>query len=124
MENVEKTSGVPVRMLGKTGVRVSVLGLGGYHIGKTSDPEIGIRIIRTAVDEGINLLDNAWCYHEGRSEEIIHEGEPGSISRKKKKSIFWSGQLPQHARAILSGIRRPDAVSCTQIHGEELKEEK
>jgi len=59
------------RTLGKTGVRVTVLALGGYHIGKPSDPEMGVRIIRAAVDEGINFLDNAWCYHDGKSEEIM-----------------------------------------------------
>jgi predicted aldo/keto reductase-like oxidoreductase len=47
------------------------LAVGGYAIGKPADPNTGIRIIRTAIDNGINFLDNAWDYHSGRSEEIM-----------------------------------------------------
>ncbi|HEY3835322.1 MAG TPA: aldo/keto reductase, partial [Bryobacteraceae bacterium] len=55
------------RTLGRTGVKVSAIGLGGYHIGNPSEAE-GIKIIRTAVDRGINFLDNCWDYHDGESE--------------------------------------------------------
>jgi predicted aldo/keto reductase-like oxidoreductase len=58
-------------VLGSTGMRVTVLGVGGYHIGKPTDQKVGVRIIRTAIDEGINFLDNAWCYHQGESERIM-----------------------------------------------------
>jgi aryl-alcohol dehydrogenase-like predicted oxidoreductase len=71
MERGERINGIPTRILGKTGVRVTVLGVGGYHIGKPTDSKVGIRIIRRAIDEGINFLDNARCYHEGRSEQIM-----------------------------------------------------
>ncbi len=71
METIERVNGIPVRTLGKTGVKVTVLGIGGYHIGKLSDRREGIGIIRTAVDEGVNFLDNAWCYNRGRSEETM-----------------------------------------------------
>ncbi len=71
METIERINGIPTRVLGNTGVRLTVLGIGGYHIGKPSDSQVGIRIIRTAIDEGINFLDNAWCYNQGRSEEIM-----------------------------------------------------
>ena len=66
-----QVNGIPTRELGSTGVQVTILGVGGWHIGEPSDPEIGIRIIRTAIDEGINFLDNAWCYHDGESELIM-----------------------------------------------------
>jgi aryl-alcohol dehydrogenase-like predicted oxidoreductase len=56
------------RQLGKTGERVSAIGLGGHHIGRPSDPQEGIRIIRTALDRGMNFLDNCWDYHDGESE--------------------------------------------------------
>lgn len=60
---------VPVRTLGRTGERVSAVGLGGFHIGK---PELSesesIRIIRAAIDNGITFLDNCWDYNEGQSE--------------------------------------------------------
>ena len=63
--------GLPSRTLGKTGIEVSILGVGGWHIGEKRDLELGRRIIRTAVDEGITFMDNAWCYNQGASEHIM-----------------------------------------------------
>jgi aryl-alcohol dehydrogenase-like predicted oxidoreductase len=61
---------MPVRTLGRTGVRVSLIGLGGWHLGfKYLDEELSIRIIRTAIDNGINFMDNCWDYNDGASEE-------------------------------------------------------
>jgi len=57
------------RILGRTGERVSAIGLGGWHIGlKTMPEELSIRIIRSAIDRGVNFLDNSWDYNEGASE--------------------------------------------------------
>jgi predicted aldo/keto reductase-like oxidoreductase len=56
------------RTLGRTGERVSLLGLGGYHIGIQKTVEESIRIIRTAIDRGVTFLDNSWDYNEGQSE--------------------------------------------------------
>ncbi len=64
----EGKNGIPHRTLGRTGETVSVIGLGGYHLGKQSDPDESIRIIRTGIDEGINFLDNCWDYNDGESE--------------------------------------------------------
>ena len=64
-------NGIPTRILGKTGVSVTIIGVGGYHIGKARDPQFAIRLIRTAIDEGINFLDNAWCYNDGDSERFM-----------------------------------------------------
>ena len=61
-------NGIPYRALGRTGEKVSLIGLGGYHLGNQSDPEESIRIIRTGLDEGINFLDNCWDYNGGESE--------------------------------------------------------
>jgi aryl-alcohol dehydrogenase-like predicted oxidoreductase len=56
-------------MLGNTGVQVSAIGLGGYHLGSGKvDEALAIRIIRSAIDRGIDFLDNCWDYNEGRSE--------------------------------------------------------
>jgi predicted aldo/keto reductase-like oxidoreductase len=64
----EPRQGMPYRKLGKTGVEVSALGIGGSHIGgKPTEPE-AIEIIRAALDGGINFLDNCWDYHAGTSE--------------------------------------------------------
>ena len=64
-------SGLPTRALGRTGVRVSILGLGGWHIGAVRDENEAIRIMHTAIDEGLTFFDNAWDYHDGRSEELM-----------------------------------------------------
>src|SRR5579864_8265388 len=59
---------VPRRILGRTGEKVSMVGLGGFHIGSQKDEQESIRIIRTALDNGINFLDNCWDYNGGNSE--------------------------------------------------------
>jgi aryl-alcohol dehydrogenase-like predicted oxidoreductase len=60
--------GMAYRELGRTGEQVSLIGLGGHHIGRFSDDEEAVRLVRTAVDRGITFLDNAWDYHDGLSE--------------------------------------------------------
>jgi len=64
---MEVRGGMPYRALGRTGEKVSAIGLGGYHIGVPSEEE-GLRLIRTAIDRGINFMDNCWDYHNGGSE--------------------------------------------------------
>ena len=50
-------------------MKLTVIGLGGWHIGFTRIPEKeSVRIVRTAIDQGINFMDNSWDYNEGRSE--------------------------------------------------------
>ena len=61
-------NGIPYRTLGRSGEKVSLIGLGGYHLGSQSDPNESVRIIRTGIDEGINFLDNCWDYNGGESE--------------------------------------------------------
>jgi hypothetical protein len=56
----EPVNGIPYRTLGRTGERVSLVGLGGFHIGMQKTEEESIRIIRTALDVGVNFLDNCW----------------------------------------------------------------
>jgi len=66
-ETVETRNGIPYRMLGRTGEKVSIVGIGGSHIGEPEEPE-AIAIVRTALDNGINFLDNSWDYNDGVSE--------------------------------------------------------
>jgi aryl-alcohol dehydrogenase-like predicted oxidoreductase len=62
-------STIPYRALGRTGEKVSAIGLGGWHLGlERVDEPLSLRIIRTAVDRGINFLDNCWDYNDGASE--------------------------------------------------------
>jgi aryl-alcohol dehydrogenase-like predicted oxidoreductase len=59
---------VPQRPLGQTGVSVSAIGLGGFHVGQMRDAEASVRLVRDAVDRGITFLDNCWDYNGGASE--------------------------------------------------------
>ena len=61
--------GMIYRTLGRTGERVSVIGLGGWHIGQPSISEHeSIQLIRQAIDRGITFMDNCWDYNEGASQ--------------------------------------------------------
>lgn len=64
---LDKRNGMPYRAFGRTGDAVSILGVGGYHIGVPDEAD-GIRLIRTAIDAGVSFMDNAWEYHDGESE--------------------------------------------------------
>jgi aryl-alcohol dehydrogenase-like predicted oxidoreductase len=63
---------MPRRPLGRTGETVSLIGLGGYHLAQPSvtEPD-AIRLVRTAIDRGVNFLDNSWDYHDGESERRV-----------------------------------------------------
>ena len=59
---------VPKRRLGKTEAMVSMLCVGGYHIGRMKDENYAVRMIHAALDEGVNFFDSAWSYNDGDSE--------------------------------------------------------
>ncbi|MGL4420833.1 MAG: aldo/keto reductase, partial [Gemmataceae bacterium] len=58
------------RPLGSTGISVSALCLGGWHVGQLTDDD-SIALMHACIDEGITFFDNAWDYHEGRSEDLM-----------------------------------------------------
>ena len=60
---------MPMRTLGRTGVKVSLLGLGGFHLGIPRDDKEAVRIVHAAMDHGVTFLDNCWDYNDGKSEE-------------------------------------------------------
>ena len=69
MSETTSHTGMPYRSLGSTGERVSCIGLGGWHLSlKHVDEELSLRIVRDAIDRGINFMDNSWDYNEGESE--------------------------------------------------------
>lgn len=67
----ETAARMPRRPLGATGLTVSLVGLGGYHIGIAKSDAESIRIVRTAIDRGVTFLDNCWDYNGGKSEELM-----------------------------------------------------
>lgn len=62
--------GLPTRKLGRTGVQIPIVGLGGYHIGIPEEKE-AISLMHEAIDEGMTFFDNSWDYHAGGSEEVM-----------------------------------------------------
>ena len=74
-QQITSDAQIPYRMLGTTGERVSMIGLGGWHLGlKHVDEQLSIRMIRSALDRGINFLDNCWDYNDGASEIRMGKG--------------------------------------------------
>jgi aryl-alcohol dehydrogenase-like predicted oxidoreductase len=69
-EQQDSGAGIPKRPLGKTGEMVSILCLGGWHIGSIEE-KLAISIMHEAIDEGITFFDNAWDYHDGGSEIVM-----------------------------------------------------
>jgi predicted aldo/keto reductase-like oxidoreductase len=69
-EELERNAaGLPVRELGKTGLKVSIIGFGGGHfVRPTVDERMSIRLVQTAIDAGVTFMDNAWEYNDGESE--------------------------------------------------------
>jgi predicted aldo/keto reductase-like oxidoreductase len=81
----DEGKGLPTRPLGKTGVNVSILCLGGWHIGSVKDEQEAIKIMHAAIDEGLTFFDNAWDYHDGGSETIMGKG---LAQGGKRKQVF------------------------------------
>jgi aryl-alcohol dehydrogenase-like predicted oxidoreductase len=72
---------VPKRPLGRTGVQVSALGIGGFHLGSADSDAEADRIVNEALDAGVNFFDNAWEYHKGLSEERLGRALKGKRDR-------------------------------------------
>ena len=115
----EVKNGIPYRTLGNTGENVSCIGLGGYHLGSQKDEQESIRIIRTALDEGINFLDNCWDYNDGASE--VRMGK--ALRDGYRKKAFLMTKLDARsskgaARQIDESLRRlqTDTIDLLQFH--------
>jgi aryl-alcohol dehydrogenase-like predicted oxidoreductase len=112
-------NGIPYRTLGRTGEKVSVVGLGGYHLGKQSDPDESIRIIRTGIDEGINFLDNCWDYNGGESEIRMGKALGDGYRQKAFLMTKVDGRTKTAAAAQLDeSLRRlqTDRIDLLQFH--------
>src|SRR5262249_4550072 len=77
--------GLPSRPLGKTGEKVSILCLGGWHIGSVKDERQAVKIMHAAIDEGLTFFDNAWDYHDGGSETVMGKA---LASEGKRNKVF------------------------------------
>jgi aryl-alcohol dehydrogenase-like predicted oxidoreductase len=118
---VEETrSGIPVRTLGATGVKVSAIGLGGWHIGRPElSEEESIRIIRAAIDAGITFLDNSWDYNDGRSEIRMGKALRDGYRERVFLMTKIDGQTREAAAEQLEECLRrlqTDVIDLLQFH--------
>ena len=117
--SADRKNGIPYRPLGSTGESVSVIGLGGYHLGKQSDPAESIRIIRTGIDEGINFLDNCWDYNGGESEIRMGKALRDGYRERAFLMTKIDGRTKTAAAVQLSeSLRRlqTDRIDLLQFH--------
>src|SRR3989454_4521404 len=111
---------IPMRTLGRTGERVSAIGLGGFHLGKPDLPEgESVRIIRTAIDAGVNFLDNSWDYNDGTSEVRMGKALRDGYRERAFLMTKIDGQTRiAAARQIEESLRRlqTDVIDLLQFH--------
>ncbi|MDB5353083.1 MAG: aldo/keto reductase [Planctomycetota bacterium] len=111
---------IPRRPFGRTGESISVLGLGGYHIGSAGTYETAAAIVHEAIDAGVTFLDNCWEYHDGRSEEWL-----GKALEGRREKVFLMTKVCTHGRdkkvamrQLEQSLRRlkTDRLDLWQIH--------
>jgi len=116
----QQTNQIPLRPLGRTGVQVTAICLGGYHIGLVKDDAEAVRLVQEAIDAGITFLDNAWEYHDGRSEELMGEAIQG-----RRDEVFLMTKACTHGRDRHEAMRqledslrrlKTDYLDLWQVH--------
>jgi aryl-alcohol dehydrogenase-like predicted oxidoreductase len=107
------------RKLGKTGEKVSLLGIGGYHMGTLSTEAAGTKLLRRAIDAGVNFMDNCWDYLGGRAEERMG----AALKDGYRKKVFLMTKIDGQTKAAASkqideSLKRlqTDVVDLMQIH--------
>jgi aryl-alcohol dehydrogenase-like predicted oxidoreductase len=114
------TVGVPTRQLGKSGMEVSIIGVGGYHLGSAESLDEATAIVNHALDSGINFFDDAWEYHDGQSEEWLGK----ALGGRRKEAVLMTkvcthGRDKKLAMQMLEeSLRRlrTDYLDVWQIH--------
>jgi predicted aldo/keto reductase-like oxidoreductase len=99
---------------------VSIIGLGGYHLGNVRTVTESVRIVQKAIDAGVNFLDNAWEYHDGESEKRM-----GRAIEDRRGSVFLMSKVCRHGRDAVVAMRqleqslrrlRTDYLDLWQVH--------
>lgn len=115
-----RVAGVPYRELGRTGERVSAIGLGGWHLALPGVSEqLALRIVRRAIEEGINFLDNSWDYNGGASEKRVGKALQGGYREKAFLMTKVDGRSGAEAtRQLEQSLRRmkTDHIDLVQHH--------
>ena len=116
---VTSSGSIPRRRLGRTGVLVSMIGVGGYHLGRTKDEAEAIRIVRTALDRGIDFMDNSWDYNGGVSEERLGKAlADGHRDRAFVMTKLDGRTATSAAQQLEQSLRRigTDRIDLVQVH--------
>jgi aryl-alcohol dehydrogenase-like predicted oxidoreductase len=107
------------RELGTTGERVSAIGMGGYHIGKQTDPNESINLMHSGIDRGITFLDNCWDYNDGISE--IRMGQ--ALRNGYREKVFLMSKMDGRTAAEYNkqleqslGRLQTDTIDLVQFH--------
>jgi aryl-alcohol dehydrogenase-like predicted oxidoreductase len=114
------------RQLGSTGEKVSAIGIGGWHLGlKHVDEQLCIQILRTAMDRGINFLDNCWDYNEGASEVRMGKALRDGYREKAFLMTKIDGRSRKEAARQLDQSLQRFGVDCIDLvqHHEILRYE-
>ncbi len=113
-------TGIPTRPLGKTGVQVSMLGLGGHHQARPTVESESFRLIHAAIDNGITFMDNAWDYHDGRAEEVM--GKALAMDGYRKKAFLMTKVCDRDYAGAMKQLEdslrrlRTDVIDLWQFH--------
>ncbi len=111
--------GMLYRELGKTGERVSAIGLGGYHIGKQSSADESIHLMRQAIDRGITFMDNCWDYNDGISEvrmgQALRDGYRSKVFLMTKMDGRTKDSYNKQLEQSL-GRLQTDVIDLVQFH--------
>ena len=116
------SKGLPTRPLGRTGVNVSIICLGGWHIGDVKDQNEAVKIMHTALDEGMTFFDNCWDYHDGGSEEIMGKALAADGGKWRKKCFLMTKVCARDAKTVRSQIEdslrrlKTDVIDLMQMH--------
>lgn len=97
---MEKSDAIPHRILGKTGASLAALGVGGHHIGDAKNFDEAAEIVSRALDAGLNFFDNAWEYHNGKSEEWV-----GRAIKGRRDKAFLMTKVCTHGRSGALGLQ-------------------
>ncbi|HTE18856.1 MAG TPA: aldo/keto reductase [Armatimonadota bacterium] len=95
------TGVVPQRPFGRTGVQVSIIGIGGHTLGEAKLESEAIRIVHEAMDAGVNFMDNAWEYHDGRAEEWM-----GKALKGRRDKVFLMTKVCTHGRDAQTAMQQ------------------
>jgi predicted aldo/keto reductase-like oxidoreductase len=119
-QNIERNAGgVPVRELGNTGLKISIIGIGGGHFVRPHlDEQASVRLIQMAIDEGVTFMDNAWEYHQGESERrmgIALQGRRDQVTLMTKVCARDRKTAEQHLEDSLRRLQT-DVIDVWQFH--------